>query len=541
MPLRRYSPNIAAIINEVIGREDWSADPNDHSLAIVIEGLHCPNGNYLEFLDYRVSQDLACPGRIIAPKLELYRTLHSTFVGQELLGCPTDQSVTVNAMALGPVEAFFEYGPHEGPFNMQTGLIRAAGGSPIEATLGGLLPNARYDYRMRYRRPGDSVFMAGARHTFMTQRPPGRSFRFTIQSDSHIQQSLSAEDDRECALYAIVMRHIAEQSPDFHVVLGDTFHSEFYVGRNVLDLEETIERHLDQRPYLDLVCHSAPFFFALGNHEGEQGWRLDGTANNLAIWATLARKQVYPLPVPDGFYAGNAIEENFVGLRENYYAWQWGNALFVVLDPYWYTITKPHPFPLSGGDPGSGDNWDWTLGREQYDWLRDTLLGNAAAFKFVFCHQVTGGVDTYGRGGIEAARHALGGRGSFEWGGEDPNGTFAFQQRRPGWNRPVHDVLIEGGVTIFFHGHDHVFVKQDLDGIVYQECPRPSDATYGYGYFNQGLYTHGDMVCNSGYLRATVAPQAVTVEYIRAYLPGEGPDGQVAYSYMIPASLVVDR
>ena len=321
--------------------------------------------------------------------------------------------------------------------------------------------------------------------------------------------------------------------PDFHLSLGDTFHCESYLGRDVLDYAEAVQRHLDQRPYLDLVCHSAPFFFTIGNHEGEQGWQLDGSPDNLAIWATNARKQIYPLPAPDTFYTGDTTNFPHVGQRESYYAWEWGDALFVVLDPFWHTTSKPHS---SGGVPGSGDNWDWTLGPTQYDWLCQTLADSSATFKFVFLHHLTGGVTTYGRGGIEAASHALGGKGSFEWGGEDLAGNDVFDTMRPGWGSPIHDVLVDNNVSILFHGHDHVFVHQQLDGVVYQECPQPGDIGYRSGFYPAGGYVYGNAVNNSGHLRVTVSPVQVTVEYIRAYLPGDGTNGEVAYSYSIPAA-----
>jgi len=80
-----------------------------------------------------------------------------------------------------------------------------------------------------------------------------------------------------------------------------------------------------------------------------------------------------------------------VGLRENYYAWTWGDALFVVLDPYINTLNKPEK---------EGDGWNFTLGRDQYDWFRRTLENSDSKFKFVFAHQIVGG-DTEGRGGTE--------------------------------------------------------------------------------------------------------------------------------------------
>jgi len=67
----------------------------------------------------------------------------------------------------------------------------------------------------------------------------------------------------------------------------------------------------------------------------------DGTANNLAVWATSARQRFFLNPVPDGFYGGDPVSEPFVGQRASWYAWSWGDALFVVLDPYWNTRTKP--------------------------------------------------------------------------------------------------------------------------------------------------------------------------------------------------------
>ncbi|MBU0641185.1 MAG: metallophosphoesterase [Planctomycetes bacterium] len=531
-PLYRYSPDISPIINEIIGRPTWGHGMGGKVLALVIEDRGSAETNFVAIHDYR-NLSGSCPGTVVKPTLELYRTLRATFVGKELLGCPTDHSVIVNAFALLTLEVYFEFGTAPGEFDRQTVADTFVGGSPLEVMLDQLSADTRYYYRMRYRRPGQPEYAAGPQRVFHTQRSPGGTFTFSVQSDSHLQDSFWwALDERSRPLYRRTLRNALQDKPDFHIDLGDTFHCEFYVGRDVLDYEEAVQRHLEQRPFLDLICHSAPFFFALGNHEGEQGWRLDGSPDNVAVWATTARKSIYPLPSPDDFYTGSVAEEAFVGLRENYYAWEWGDALFVVLDPYWYTTIKPHG---GGGTPGSDDNWDWTFGVDQYDWLRTTLQNSTATFKFVFSHHVTGGVSTYGRGGIEAASHALGGRGSFEWGGEDLSGADVFTLMRPGWGQPVHDLMVANGVTIFFHGHDHVFVKQELDGVVYQLCPQPSDASYRPGFYMDGQYTHGDKVNNSGHLRVAVSPAQVTVDYIRAYLPGDGPNGEVAYSYTVPA------
>ena len=97
---------------------------------------------------------------------------------------------------------------------------------------------------------------------------------------------------------------------------------------------------------------------------------------------------------------------------------------------------------------------------------------------------------------------------------------------------PIHDLFVKTGVTIFFQGHDHLFARQELDGIVYQSCPNPADNTYTA--FNRDAYRSGDVLPNSGHLRLTVAPEKVRVDYVRSFLRGDGTNGVVAFSYTIP-------
>jgi hypothetical protein len=529
-PLWRDSPDLSAIVNQIIGRPDWGQGPAGKTLALLIEDNGSSRTNFQTLEDFRMIAAGACPG-VLAPKLELYRTPRSTFVGPELLGCPTDRSVVLNALSLLTLEAYVEFGTSPGSYPFRTTLGAHPGGTPLETIIDGLSSNTRYYYRLRYRRPGVAAFDAGPEGTFHTQRPPGERFVFTVQSDSHLQDCLRGHQQAALDLYRLMLANAAADAPDFHFTLGDTFQCQHYLGRDVADFPEAVRRHLDQRGFLDELCRSAPLFVVLGNHEGEQGWRLNGSTENVAIWATNARKLLYPLPVEDAFYTANKDNVRFIGWREDYYAWEWGDALFVVLDPYWYTMTCPFAKTTD-----SGDNWRWTLGYKQYAWLRETLNHSTARFKFVFAHQITGGGDTYGRGGTQAADHAIGGRGSFEWGGDDLDGTYAFDQQRPCWGLPLHNVLAAGGVTIFFHGHDHVFVRQELDGIVYQECPQANDPCYGMGNYHTALYDlAGDPVSNSGHLRVTVDADRVTVDYVRAWLPGDGSNGEVSYSYTINA------
>jgi hypothetical protein len=87
----------------------------------------------------------------------------------------------------------------------------------------------------------------------------------------------------------------------------------------------------------------------------------------------------------------------------------------------------------------------------QYDWLKTTLEQNDSKFKFVFAHQIIGG-DPDGRGGVEFAD-------LYEWGGNNLNGTRGFETNRPGWYKPIKDLLNEHRVNIFF-----------MDTIIFLAC-----------------------------------------------------------------------
>ena len=101
--------------------------------------------------------------------------------------------------------------------------------------------------------------------------------------------------------------------------------------------------------------HSSPLFVMGGNHEDEEGWNLDDMPASKAINSIKARKEFIPTPVdqgPNGFYTGNTDPLTRIGadphdsqrdnLREDYYSFQWGDALFVVLDPFQYTMNMPY-------------------------------------------------------------------------------------------------------------------------------------------------------------------------------------------------------
>jgi hypothetical protein len=366
--------------------------------------------------------------------------------------------------------------------------------TPVVSDLQPLEANTRYYYRTAYRNPGAQNFQYGPVRTFHTQRAPGSSFTFVIEADEHLYDKKGYR-----GLYQICLQNQARDSADFMLSLGDTF------GDDHTPLETTSEDmrllHLDYRQYLGQVCHSMPFFFCLGNHEGESGYWLDQTPpENIAVYGTLWRKFYYPNPVPDDFYSGNQTAEPWnIGLPENYYAFTWGDALFVVLDVYRDCDVNEKP-----------KNWEWTLGKTQYDWLKITLENSTSAHKFVFAHHNRG----QGRGGVLPAR-------GYEWGGygNNGNGNWEFDEMRPGWDMPIHQLMVANGVDIFFQGHDHLYAVEELDGLVYQEVPMPSDSSYIIGVTDNGDAYTGTILDGSGHLRVKVDPDCVTVDYVAAWLP----------------------
>ena len=100
--------------------------------------------------------------------------------------------------------------------------------------------------------------------------------------------------------------------------------------------------------------------------------------------------------------------------------------------------------------------------------------------------------------------------------------------------------MADTDVTVFFHAHDHVWVKQELDGVVYQELGSPADADYELQNWTSAYIDDSSVIHpNTGYTKVSVTPEEVRVDYVRTYLPedetGSQATGNIAYSYTIKA------
>jgi 3',5'-cyclic AMP phosphodiesterase CpdA len=225
-------------------------------------------------------------------------------------------------------------------------------------------------------------------------------------------------------------------------------------------------------------------FGVIGNWDGENG---SFTAEEIA--RSRSQRLLYlPSPGPTTYAEGGAT-------GHDYYAFSWGDALFVVLNVMSYTAT---PLLLS---TTSGHPDDWTLGDEQLRWLESTLQRATAKWRFLFIHHTVGGAagdaadSIYGRGGGRAAH--------------------------VGQQAVVHQLMLDHGVQVFFYGHDHVFADMVVDGIHYS-TPSNAGAIWTFSGDQTGYTRYWDQ---SGWARVEVTPDDVHVQFLAS--------GQLLFDYTL--------
>lgn len=531
-----------------------------------------------------------------SPSPVIYPSVHNT-----LLGRPTATSIALSVLMAQPGDALYV------AFSTQlssdglslAGVVRTSAtvsspeGQPVVLDLDGLSADTRYYYQVWYRSSGEA-FVPDMVHSFVTQRAPGKTFRFGVQGDTHPERYNNKMFHSE--LMTLTMQEVRDRQPDFYFMLGD----DFSIEKIIQNFKETnfpsdtlfehadegswsYERYLTDIPfpflqdmivdgagaptgnaayrelrekYLGIMGNATALFLVNGNHEQAHAANIGGIFNNASIWAADARLKYYPLPAPGPFYAMDSEPRTARngyptlaapdGLLRDYYAFTWGDALFVSIDPYWHSEEVAPDSSVYNGDQ-SVDPWAATMGDAQYFWLKDVLETSTARWKFVFAHHINGD----GRGGASCV-------GVQEWGGKVKD----FTANRPSWEEPIHALLVDTGVTVFFQGHDHLFSREVVDGVVYQSVPNPADNSYfaynctaydpetitwqgpaGYGQYDPD---QGVILPNTGFLDVRVSPEAVRIAYVRTYreedlaanpngsFTGTEVSGEEAFVYSIP-------
>lgn len=422
-----------------------------------------------------------------------------------VLAKPSRDGVTLSVRTATEAQVYLEWGLRQGGGEGRLGPLGTLPRIPREIRLAGLRADSEYRYHLRMAGSGTSNSATTLDGRFHTARPEGRPFVFTVQADSHLDYGSELE------LYRRSLTNAVAAHPDFHLDLGDTFMTDKYARH-----EDARSHYEAQRHHLGRIASQAALFLVLGNHDGEGPVRAR-SGDAMAVWANGMRKSHFPNPEPDDFYSGNDRPHPVAGLLQDYYSWHWGDALFVVLDPYWYS-TRVRRSEDSG--------WSRSLGREQYEWLRRILAGRHSRHTFVFLHNLVGGGTSEGRGGAEASAF-------FEWGGRNVDGSEGFTRNRPGWEAPIHDLLVRRGGVVVFHGHDHFFARQEREGVVYQLLPQPGHRRATLNSATDYGYLEGRMIPGSGILRVRVSRESCDVDFLRV---SNNRDTDVPFTYAVRAA-----
>jgi len=396
----------------------------------------------------------------------------SKVVNAALLGAagPSTATITVKSLSTtNSVQAYIEYGYAKTGYGLSSSTVTLVKGATQNILLSGLKSNSTIFYRLRYASGTSKTFLSLAQASFMTAKEVANA-TFAVQADPHMDENSSAD------VYNGTLAQIVAATPAFLLDLGDIF----MVDKLAQKTEVNIRARFELMKGFYQKLGTVPLKICLGNHDGELGYSNFNTKNY--------RKEYFPEQTGDLAYF------SFTG----------PDQIHIVLDPFTYTTKNP-----------TAAGWEWTLGKVQYDWLVETLKNSKEKHKFIYIHHLLVG-DPTSRGGVEIAMKN-------EWGGKNNDGTYGFDIYRPNWGKPIHQLLIDYKVGFVFKGHDHLYVKQELDGIIYQTVPQPSHPGDKINV-NQYGYTSGKGVGGSGFLKVTTSGSQAKVDFILF-------DGKLADSY----------
>lgn len=462
----------------------------------------------------------------------------------EALFRPTAQGATVHWVARDAVQAQVLAGTS--PERLAPVADLTATG-PAEALLTGFAADTDVYYRCRFRRVPDEPWVERPLQRFHTARPAGSSFRVALIADTHgwLAGQMPAMVPN---INKVIATAVAEK-PDFVIFLGDE--AGIRAGQRVSGVPGALSQAraaglwgIWRRLYAPLLA-AVPSYMVLGNHEGEGGFQQEQATDfgtcYYQRWGTIARKQYCLNPLPDTYPEGGE-NEGWVGASaspatggadegnrsplQNYYAWTWGDALFVVLDVCRYTrIGAPPPTRPE----------QWTLGPAQLAWLERTLAQSKARWKLVVAHHLVGGWarDNMGRP-LSADGYAYGRGGA--------------RYARVGEQARITDLMRTHGARLFLYGHDHTFVHQQAEGLHFVCCGRSSLLDPGWFRTSGWQEAYGDYRARApqdfhaalGFTRLAVEPDGIRVAYVRTGTDPRGaenvagPEGTVVYECQLP-------
>jgi hypothetical protein len=287
-----------------------------------------------------------------------------------------------------------------------------------QAQLSGLLPGARYCYRVEFGTASPIIDLLGADPSisFDAQLPAGATapFSFAVIGDfGAVGATEAGADNRQ----ADVMSQIAQSDVRFAVGTGDTAYPNGS-QTNYGDLYQTGSNvsAIFGPQFWAKVGGSIPFFGATGNHGFNSTF--------LANWP-----QAKAAADSGGSYTAETYccvnGTSSASYPSAWYAFDAGNARFYILEAAW-----------SASNFGTADEYKndfdthWTPSSPEYQWLANDLATHPSQLKFAFFH-----FPMYSSNATEASDPWLRGTGSLE------------------------GLLARNGVDIGFSGHAHNYTR----------------------------------------------------------------------------------
>ncbi len=394
------------------------------------------------------------------------------------LARPTEKSIFISALNNSqPAEAVLEVRREKSKDWESRGPVqKAAPYTFFNWEVEDLAPAARYEYRILLKRGSEESLAPVANGAFTTQRKGPASYRAILITDPHT--GTFAETSSPVQTLDKVIRNASLEKPEISLALGDNVSSAGSRERAQTDTRGAVSAYAMYRRHIGPLTLNCPHFGIIGNWAGESGKFPEESIRLVSE----VRKTFLPNPnhltYPQG---GNE--------REDYYAFSWGDVLYVMLNIQTYSKpSKPDELPSLMADVNGLD--EWTIGEAQMKWLEKTLQNATERFRFFCMHHPAGGNagdehnTLYGRGGARA------------W--------------NSGEQLRIHNLMKKHQVQIFFYGHDHVFVDDIVDGIHYSlpgSCGAPwkfTKAETGYERFWP----------DSGHARLDVSPAKATITFI---------------------------
>ncbi len=339
-----------------------------------------------------------------------------------------------------------------------------------------LSPATKYDYRVLLKQGAEEGFRETAAGSFRTQRKGPATYTAVLITDSHC--GYFPPNSKPVRTLDRVVQNASRTKGEFILDLGDNTAwggSREYPQKNPNGAVSAYARYRRQIGPLTL---NAPYFSLIGNWCGESG---KFPEENIEIAASVRRAL---MPGPNHLTYPQGGSE-----REDYYAFSWGDVLYVILNIQTYSKpSNPAAFPTLMADVNKIT--EWTLGEKQMAWFEATLKKATERFRFVCMHHPAAGNagDTlntlYGRGGARA------------W--------------NLGEQAKIHNLMKKHQVQIFFYGHDHVFVDDVVDGIHYT-LPGSCGAPW---HFTKEETGYERFWPESGHAQLDVTPEKATVSFI---------------------------